>query len=302
MKESKGSEFNLAQEFINYWQNFIQEWLKFAKQQNENLKEFIETKDEFIKYGSIYKSVPNYFPEPYLGNPNNISNNRIHAVFINLNPGGAGSSQSYYEKGGYIKDLDTNGNNYLGTLNSWTEKFYSEIKVSDKKKITAYGTLNWWNKYRAGWINSFLKPPTVNYEIGIENILGLELSPWHSRKFTDIGNIDYKFVMENVVDKAVLFSKQINNPFLRIENYSIVLTCGSGFKSFFKNETWMQVTPAFLKRKWNVWVWKYDEETSIINFHQVDTKGPVKLNFPNDPAWEKEIQDFLSDHLKAMLK
>ena len=161
--------------------------------------------------------------------------------------------------------------------------------------------MNWWENYRSGWIDSFLKPSDLRYKIEIQHILGLELSPWHSTKFTDIADIDIQHVKTYVVAKAVAFSKHINNTFLRKDNSSIVLTCGAGFKNFFKNEEWEDVTPVFLADKWAVWCWKYDTQTSIINFHQVNTKGAVKLNFPNDPNWAQSIQDFLSLQLKSML-
>jgi hypothetical protein len=302
MKENKTNESNLVLEFIEYWQIFTEEWLKFAQKQTDNLKVFVGDKKGFINYGSIFKSVPNYFPEPYLGDPNNLTKNKIHAVFINLNPGGAGANQSFYEEGGYIKDLKANNCSYQKTLNFWNHEFYSAVKKNkDKKKLSAYGTLNWWDKYRAGWIDSFLKPSSVDYKIEIQHILGLELSPWHSKKFTEITDIDIQHVRVNVVDKAVTFSKQINNPFLRKDDCSIVLTCGAGFKNFFKKEKWEKVTPDFLRGKWEVWLWKYDEKTAILNFHQIKTKGAVKLNFPNDQNWSQSIQEFLLLQLKAML-
>jgi hypothetical protein len=187
-------------------------------------------------------------------------------------------------------------------LNKWNKEFYSKnISDSAKKNISAYGTLNWWNKYRADWVNSFLKPSNIKYQIEIQHIIGLELSPWHSRKFAEIRDIDIQHAKDIVVDKAVTFSKHINNPYLRNDTCSLVLTCGAGFKNFFKKEEWIEITPTFLEGKWNVSIWKYNKETSIINFHQTNTKGPVKLNFPNDPNMVSSIQAFLSEQLKAML-
>ena len=312
----------IVKNFIEYWQTFMTKWLEFAESQKETLNKFLNEKDEFLKYGDAYKSFSNYIPEPYFGNPENLIDDKIHAIFINLNPGSAGPSQSYFDEGSYLKDFKKNDSNYQKTLDYWNRELYCYLKLKSNlefdlksKKIkknkynqelkknspSAYGTLIWWNDYRAKWVDTFLKPNNIDYQIEIQHILGLELSPWHSTKFTDIKDIDIAFAKKNVVDIAVKFSKVINNPFLRNNEHSIVLTCGAGFKFFFIKEIWEDITPDFLKIKWQVWKWKYNENTSILCFHQINTNGPVPLNFPNDIKIKKDMQDFISEQLKKML-
>ena len=183
-----------------------------------------------------------------------------------------------------------------------TKKVYNERLKKLKKdlKPSAYKTLEWWDKYRAKWIDSFLKPKNVLHKIEIQHILGLELSPWHSKVFADIKDLDFEFIKNNVVKKAVEFSKYINNSYLRNGDKSIVLTCGSGFKFFFKKECWLEITPTFLEGEWMVWKWQFDENTSILNFHQTNTNGVVPLNFPKEEKYKDDLQKFFHEQLKSM--
>jgi hypothetical protein len=301
--------------FIEYWQKFITQWIEYSDSNRKLLNSFIKSENEYYKFGSIHNTLSNYFPEPYFGNPSNIPNGNIYAVFINLNPGSAGTSQSHYNEGGYIDDFRSNGSNYLQTLNYWNNEYYQYLENLQnnkeirhhknqfqlKKKPNSFGTMDWWDKHRAKWIDSFLKPDNVTHKIEIQHILGLELSPWHSKVFTDIKDINIDFAIEMVVKRAVEFSKHINNHYLREENKSLVLTCGAGFKNFFKAQNGEQITPNFLDGKWRVWKWQFDDDTSIINFHQTNTKGAVTLNFPNKEIFKEDLQLFLVEQLKAML-
>lgn len=306
-------------EFISYWQNFMTKWIKFADSQKLILESFIGQDEEYYKFGNVHNTVSNYMPEPYFGNPNNLPEGKIHAVFINLNPGSATDAQSHYKEGGYVTDFRNNDSNYQQVLNIWNDRYYSykrkvkelnnqfdagslirrdlNKKLRAIEKPKAYGTLRWWDNFRAQWVESFIKPKDVNYQIEIQHILGLELSPWHSKVFADIKDIDIDFAISSVVDKAVMFSKHIHNPYLRDDNRSLVLTCGAGFKNFFNAKKWEEITPDFLKASWKVWQWKYDTNTSIINFHQTNTKGAVRLNFPDDEINNSAIQKFLLKQL-----
>ena len=314
---------NQVEEFIEYWQIFMKNWIEFADRQTEILRNFIVGSHGYHRYGAIHKTIGDGFPEPYFGNPRNLYDNKIHAVFINLNPGRAGESQSHYKQGDYIRDFRNEYDNYHQTLNTWNNQYYGylnqikslndqfnrgEIARKDLKinrllipKPVAFGTMQWWNKYRAQWIEEFLKPDGLNYQIEVQHILGLELSPWHSKVFTDIESIDVNYCLDKVVNKAVLFSKQINNPWLREGNLSLVLSCGAGFIKILNNQEWKEITPDFLQGSWKVWRWKYDSDTAIINFHQTNTKGAVTLNFPDNNSNKNSLQEFLLKQLKSML-
>ncbi|HLX53392.1 MAG TPA: hypothetical protein VKR58_05610, partial [Aquella sp.] len=275
--------------FLNYWQNFISRWHTYVGGLDKTDSNFFTPDMDYSGWGKVDLSFRDYFPEPYFGNPNYLNADKIHAVFINLNPGPPRDEQSFEKSGAYLKLFTDNKCIYLDTLLKMEQDYYSSSKEKIAKK-----TFDWWHKFRANWINEFFKPSDLRYHIRISNILGLELSPWHSNTFSQIKSINPEFIKEHTMHWACKFSKLINNPLLRNNNNSIILSCGSGFKSFFHKEKWQEITPDFLNKKWKVWRWKYDNDTIILNFHQTATKGVVKLNFPNNINIRSELQKFVS--------
>ena len=165
--------------------------------------------DDFFKEQpfSFLNSLPfRYFPEPYIGNPLSTEHK---AVFINLNPGEGGSMQDVFKSPNSLSILDvfeSNDKDYQKTIKSFIDsnelffsKNYFKQNIPLKNQLKKYkednptcdelkplhDTYVWWHDNRLLWLKAILPSndlPSLN------DIIGVELTPWHSTNFSEMVN------------------------------------------------------------------------------------------------------------------
>jgi hypothetical protein len=248
-----------TKEYIEFIEQFVNGWYKIAMQHN---KQFNQWKSFFSdKPYSFLNILPyRYFPEPYIGNP---TSKKLKAVFINLNPGTGGDMQDIYgsdplnilhifreNQFSYQKSIDafikSNEEFFLNNKTFKSDKplipQLKKYKISNKEAPTLHDTYAWWYDNRLLWLKELqglANAPSLN------DILGLELTPWHSTNFAEMGNTFreetiWKFVLKPCIE----FSKKLEEGVFMKDNKSIVIVKGSVLKDILsqKNLTMLHKT------------------------------------------------------------
>lgn len=146
-----------------------------------------------------------YLPEPYWGNTG-LSNDELHSVVINYNPG----------IGGVIQHC-TNSNSLFG-FNNYQDFVQSEITM---KTLHFAATTKWHSSNRAMRVLNTLKRIDAldnAQKYSLLNHLSIELIPWHASKIHQIGNyisLNLKTVFENCFLFAANEASRISNQKLK---------------------------------------------------------------------------------------
>jgi hypothetical protein len=206
--------------YVKFIDGFVRGWYsrayKFQKQ-HSSWERFFRTQPF-----SFTESLPfRYLPEPYIGNP---QCRELKVVLINLNPAGGGDGQDVFLP---KKNFTTHA--------GWKRKSYYDFiqKVMDEcsrytagRKPLLYPTYDWWKTNRVDWFNN-----TFGMSIGMSEMMGFELLPWHSKKFNHISHLlNDKEAWTNVFMPALELSKRIQTPQLCNGKASIIIARGGAIK------------------------------------------------------------------------
>jgi|GEM_PF-2244306 len=159
-----------CQDFTKYWDAWHKVWFKKASGWKSSGKNPVPN-DQILGWPIPKAPIWQDFPEPYWGNPCNPK-----AIFININPGGGGGGLR----------LPATPSNTLYDLYKENKEVYSKTVTDLGKQAPPYpiygGAVKWHNS-RAAWASGLCGVVpcwTVN------DILDLELVPWHTAKANDI--------------------------------------------------------------------------------------------------------------------
>jgi hypothetical protein len=278
------------QEFVNFWDSYILRWYEDMAQHHDRS---LEVWDNFFKEYPFDISeliLYRYFPEPYFGNP---LSKDLRAVFINLNPGRGGKEQDFRPIGDAISL-------FRGSSSSYFKLMGVLIHYSRKKKFDSFfgPTLRWWDDNRVRWINEVFgahdeAPATL------DNIVGLELTPWHTRSFGEIAStMNGKQVANYVFKPAAVMSKQIKNRYLCEGEKSIVIGRGLqgvlAVRDLVRFEPCVTPLPARIEEKWSVRRGVLDDQTILIDFSR--KRGGFGMKFPVHP----ELSPFFESELQSL--
>lgn len=242
-------------EYLNFIDQFIKEWYKCALIQKESIGVWSNFFNDYPF--SFLNLLPyRFFPEPYIGNP---TSKKFNAVFVNLNPGSGGDMQDVFceHSMSILKLFKANNSSYQKTIQSFIKaneeffkseesfkkgeafmsklKRFKEDKVNIANLVSLHDTYCWWHDHRLLWLKKVLQlenTPSLN------DIIGLELTPWHSTSYAEMGNTAQdENVWKYVLRPCVEFSKKIkkDSP-LRKDKKAIVISKGSALKKLLTAE------------------------------------------------------------------
>lgn len=276
-----------AKDYVNFWDVYVKKWYDdMSKVHSKSL----------ICWDNFYQEHPfdisslfyyRFFPEPYFGNPHS---EKLEAVFINLNPGTGGFEQEMFPKKSALLDLF--GQKEHGSLYSKTmEKLIAE-SLNTKPELLP-GTLKWWKNNRVKWVNTIF-----NKTVTLDNILGIELTPWHTTSFNELRRtLKSSEVKDYVLKPAAVISKLITNKYLNNGKYSIVIGRGlMGVEAVKKNVIFQPCVSRLLKGeqlKWNISRGMLDETTILIDFSR--RKGGFGMGLPQSD----KLKDFFRSELRS---
>lgn len=244
------------QDYIDAINKYVEDWYETAKKQDQFVKEW---QIFFSKHPFNFLDLltHRYFPEPYIGNP---KSETFKAVFINLNPGTGGIEQDIYNRStvSIVNLFETKLKKYDLTIDEFIRSNISFIlknKLKNEKPLESqfkdfheknksealpilYKTYSWWHTNRLMWLKNSGLYNDVPY---LNEIMGLELTPWHSTNFIQMaGTIDSKkeknlmAMWDYVIYPAIMFSRKIENGYLNNDQRSIVIAKGAELRNFFK--------------------------------------------------------------------
>ena len=203
---------NFCKDYYDYWDSFINEWKCFKcprqmflikrKWENSifpNLTEF--TFPDFKGKDSI-----DYLPEPWWGNDGTFP---LSAVFINLNPGEGGGRQlrvNLPKFSRYSRYVSQKVNDFV---NNREPKIYLNNK-------SVKSTTEWLLLKRA--LSIYRAFPDIPFQ-SVENVLAIELLPWHSRNFGDTGKY-YENNVNGIYEKSIKFALEASEHvcYLKLRN------------------------------------------------------------------------------------
>lgn len=208
--------------YYEYWDKFVQEWLDYVI--NNTLSTNNQWNSHIINNGKYYnlsqwkypgfnnsvpKNNPNdptiqYLPEPWWGNN---GTHPLSAVVINLNPGLGGIKQNYQN---FSRSLQYS--RYVSLqVDNFINNRESKIYINNKYQMS---TTEWLLIRRA--LPIFVAFP--NLPQSVENVLGIDLIPWHSIKTTladSYINKNINIIWEKSIKFALEASEMIIEPNLR---------------------------------------------------------------------------------------
>ena len=167
MLKKPGTQLKSWQDVVAYWNEWHKEWYKWADLHMPNKSAHILGWPIPSGHGGNQEEIWRYFPEPYWGNPCN-----ANIIFININPGGGGAGQDLQSAKFLYPSL------IYAIYNNKKGLYHDTIK--EVLNYSAYNTNGWMQKKRVDWANkifSNIKPPPP---FKLDNILCLELIPWHT--------------------------------------------------------------------------------------------------------------------------
>lgn len=278
------------QQYIEFWDGYMRRWYNDMEQHHTRSLQIWE--DFFSQYPFDITELMyyRYFPEPYFGNP---KSENLQAVFINLNPGQGGKDQDFYPKG---KLLDY----FRGVNLSYYNTMRALITFSNREKphLILGKTLEWWVKNRVKWVNETFersdgKTTTLN------DILGLELIPWHTKSFGEIAiTLNTTELNQYVFEPAAKISKSVINKWLCSNGASIVI--GRGLQSVVAVRDMLDFKPCVselpenLNKKWNVHRAMLDDTTILIDFTK--KKGGFGMKLPTTSG----LKTFFADEINTL--
>jgi hypothetical protein len=150
-----------------------------------------------------------------------------------------------------LNDFQNNEQNYQKTIKEFiekNEKFFADKKYFNnqillKKQLEIYkakhadsnelmplyDTYRWWHDNRLLWLKDILdlkETPSLN------DIIGIELTPWHSTNFAEMGNTAQEDnIWQYVLKPCIELSKNIEEGLFKKGNKSIVIAKGSALKN-----------------------------------------------------------------------
>ncbi|HLP73293.1 MAG TPA: hypothetical protein VK155_10350 [Bacteroidales bacterium] len=233
-------EFKL-QDYLKEIDAFVRDWHNAAKKNME----FANWVEYFKKHPFSFTGILpyRYFPEPIIGDPDK---SVFKAVFINLNPGAGDESKDVFnESASVLEAYRNNGYKYFDTIRAmikqnqtfFNEKCHSVPLKYIKSEIDNLGkshelppfsyTYAWWYRNKLSW----LIKNNLCEKVELDEIIGLELTPWHSETFSEMKNtVTPESIFKYVILPAFEFSKKIKNDHFRQGNKSIVIAKGSPLK------------------------------------------------------------------------
>ena len=207
---------NFCKDYYDYWDSFINEWRCFTCSKHLFLKKRKWDKLIFpnltkFTYPDFYNAhkgndTIDYLPEPWWGND---GTHPLSAVVINLNPGEGGDSQ-----------LRTNlprFSRYSRYVSHKVDDFVNnrELKIYLNNK-SVRSTTEWLLLKRA--LPIFRAFPDIPFQ-SVENVLAVELLPWHSRNFGDTGKY-YENNVYAIYEKSIKFALEASEHvcYLKLRN------------------------------------------------------------------------------------
>lgn len=312
-------EYNV---FIN---EFVKSWYCIAKSQESQFKQW----ENYFKNKpfSFLNILPfRYFPEPYIGNP---LSEKLKAVFINLNPGSGGTMQDVFSNDALsiFNVFNDNQQNYQETITQFiseNETFFS--KNFDNKKLlktqlknykrdypntselkALHDTYAWWHDNRLLWLKDILalkKPPSLN------EIIGVELTPWHSTNFAEMGNTAQEdSIWQYVLKPCIELSKKIEEGLFKKGSKSIVISKGSALRNVLSKKNLKKLSKKFKELENNTspilevanhtnwYQWKFScPNTEWQCFFLVYTKPGYDMKIEQGEKVKEIFEQILSDN------
>ncbi len=243
-------------DYITCIDKYVKKWHDISKNQIGMIEEW----DDFFKDNpySFLKVIPfRYFPEPYIGNP---SSKDLKAVFLNLNPGAGGDMQDVYNNhplnilrifedknqcyyNTIISFIENNENFFLNDeffkkdkpLKNQLKNYKNDIKNKDKILPILHDTFVWWYDNRLLWLKKVLNLKDVP---SLKNIFGIELTPWHSLSFSEMGNtFNQDVIWQYVLKPAIEISNNIEEGCFKKDNRTIVISKGAALKKILSKKS-----------------------------------------------------------------
>jgi hypothetical protein len=311
-------------EFIN---EFVKNWYNITGLQKKSFQKWVNYfKDKPFSFLNILPF--RYFPEPYIGNP---LSEKLKAVFINLNPGSGGDMQDVFKKHDALSILKLFKNkrrNYHETIKEFIQKnecffennkkFFGQKLLKNKlnKYKEKYGvselkplhdTYAWWHDNRLLWLQDILgseETPSLN------DIIGVELTPWHSTNFAEMGNTaSENNIWQYVLKPCIELSKKLEEGPFRKGSKSIVISKGSALKHVLSKKKLEKLSEEFPELKMNLnpiveltnhtnwYLWKFScPETQWQCFFLVYTKKGFDMKIEKGKKVKNMLQEILSSN------
>lgn len=168
-------------DYYQYWDEFVKEWFYYHIANSlSTYKIGAKYENEWTFPQNIYGSNnPNietikYMPEPWWGND---GSHLFQAVFLSLNPGGGGYEQSF----DFIKNLgfDTYRRYVSNKVDTFVANKEFKIYINNKYQKS---TTEWLLIQR---VKPLFNAIDLEY-FTVRNILGIDLTPWHTPSFIQI--------------------------------------------------------------------------------------------------------------------
>lgn len=243
--------------YTNKWNTFFNNWLNNPQETFNN---------DFLAQQHTGKGkkelLPNYLPQPYLGNPKECS-----AITLNLNPGTPIDSRSF-PNGVLVKKLMSK-DNYC--------TYASEFPQLKTKKISSF-----W-KRQINWINQIGQN---RFELDGLLPFAIELCHWHSAQWKefDYPNAEIKnYLKENVFDvidavignatiKTVLSIGKTYNTIFEVMGFTKKIEVGPG--NFFEHELDFPFNKKGLPANRFYSLWQSPSGTKYLNTYSIGSNRP----------------------------
>jgi len=314
--------------YVDFFNDYVKKWYEIATSQLEQFHLW----DDFFdnKPFSFLNSLPfRYFPEPYIGNP---KSKKLKAVFINLNPGEGGVMQDVFKSPNSLSILDvfeSNDMDYQKTIKSFidsNEKFFdnnyfdknkplkNQLKKYKEENPTCqelkplHDTYVWWHDNRLLWLKDILGIDDLQNLPSLNDIVGIELTPWHSTNFSEMVNTaKANNIWQYVLKPCIEFSKNIEEGCFKRGKKSIVIAKGSVLKKILSEKNLKILSNEFEELKdsnpikplqnytnWYQWVYKCkDPEWTC--FFLVYSKPGYDMKIAQSPEVIEIFKQILSD-------
>lgn len=208
-----------CKDYYEYWDAFVNEWKIFINESGGLIHSHFYSDLDKKRYSNLtkwaypifgrkekkkvfYDSSIYYLPEPWWGND---GTQPLSAVVVNLNPGSGGFEQTISNLPSFEK--------YSDFIREMVDAY-----KSNANSIALKATNDWHYKNRCIPIFRILKLFGITDYLEFNNFLSIELVPWHSSKFVNLGKYPNENI-ETIINQSVYFaaeaSKEIRNDILR---------------------------------------------------------------------------------------
>ena len=207
------------EDYYRYWNEFVDEWKKFINESGGLIHSHFYSDLDKKRYKNLtkwtypifgrkekknvfYDSSIYYLPEPWWGND---GTQPLSAVVVNLNPGNGGFEQMIASLPDFVKYSD-----FMREM--------VDVYKSNANSIVLKATNDWHYNNRCIPIFRVLKMFGITDYLEYKNFLSIELLPWHTSRFINLGKYP-KDNVETIVKQSIFFateaSKNIKNDILR---------------------------------------------------------------------------------------